>query len=135
MLKSTCKALFTMVTLIGAFALAGCGDDTTSDIDMSKSADLSVSGTTCGTLATCILGAGGVITAIDKCIAAGSASAMTKYKALQTCGFTACSTATDAGAAKCTSATDTSAGCVSCQTAMAQGAACSTQLSACFADK
>jgi len=130
---SNWKAGLAICALFSLAPLAGCGDDSAT-VDMTV-VDMSASGTTCGTIATCILGAGGNTTTIMGCVAKGTTQAQTKYQALQTCAITVCLMATDAGAAACSSATDTSSGCVTCATAAGQSAACSTQLNACFADK
>jgi hypothetical protein len=129
------KSLLGVFAMVAVFSMGavGCGDDS-GDVDMTV-IDMSASGTTCSVIATCILGAGGDVPTIMACVAKGSTKAQGLYTALQTCGITHCTMATDAGAAKCSSPTDPSAGCVSCATAAAQSAVCSTQLGACFADK
>jgi hypothetical protein len=110
-------------------ALGACGDDATDTPDMSAAPS------TCGQIATCVLGAGGMVSAITACVAKGTAAAQMKYQALQGCAVTQCLMPGDGGAAACTSAMDKSAGCVSCATAAGQSAACSTQLTACTSDK
>jgi hypothetical protein len=125
--------------ILGVFALSlvavGCDDSSNNnnspDLAMSTGADLSASGQTCNQVITCAAGCAGVATCIQACAAKGSTAAMSKFNALNSCAVGVCLQASDAGAAKCSSATDTSAGCVACAQAAAQSASCATQLAAC----
>jgi hypothetical protein len=126
----TWKSALALCAILSVTVFAACGDDSGT-----TEPDMSAVGTGCSTIATCVLACGANGTCIMGCVAKGSSEAVTKYNAIQTCGLNACMTASDAGAAKCMSATDASSTCVTCATAAAQSATCSSQLSACLADK
>ena len=121
--------------LVAAFCLAplaGCGDDSVADNDLSVVHDLSVaSGDTCLQVITCAAGCAGAAPCQTACAAKGSTKAQGQYQALFGCAYGRCTVANDGGAAACTSATDTAAGCTACASAAGQSPACSTQLIAC----
>jgi hypothetical protein len=131
MMKYRWKILALCSTLALA-TLGACGGGTTSDGGV---VDMSVSGASCAGIVTCILGSTDSATDIMSCVATGSATATTKYMALLTCSYDACTTSFDGGAPACTSATDSSTGCLSCATAAGAGAVCMTERTTCLADQ
>ena len=122
--------------LMATMLMLGCKEDNNNNSsDMTVASDLTASGGThCGEVVTCVTNCGADGACRSACVAAASTSAQTKFSALVTCSYTVCLTPGDAGAAACTSSTDTSAGCRTCVAAASQSSSCSSQLTACLGD-
>lgn len=126
---------FTRWVVLGAllFGVACDGGPSMAVADLAAM-DLSVEGTPCGAVLTCLASTTDP-SARTACIEAGSAAAKTRLEALLACGYGGCIVPGDAGAALCDAnlATSTpSAECRQCVFAYAQSAACSLQFNACL---
>jgi hypothetical protein len=129
-----------LVVLLAGFGI-GCDDDTGTgtvhDMAVPIVNDLSVKVGTknCLAVATCVQACNGTASCIANCIGMGTLAAQTKFQALSACGIGVCTAPFDAGGSPaCSSAMDTSAGCVTCITNATQSNACGAQFQACLTD-
>lgn len=108
-----------LVLLVAAVALVGCGDDTTtsSTQDLAAVADLSVpadmSTLSCMSILACQAGCGQNLLCQAGCRESGTTMGKSLYDAFAGCVALACS-ADDGGTAACSGPTDTRAGCQAC---------------------
>ena len=115
----------------------GCGDDTTTaTADMAAGKDMTAVASdmaklNCSQLLTCVQACTSQ-TCVTQCVAGASSSAAQKAQALAGCIFGACGPG-DGGSGMCTSTSDTSQGCQTCEGSAVIGA-CNTEYSTCHSD-
>ena len=132
-------SLLILALCLMTFPLAGCGDDSSSAMDLAQSLDMAAPGPdlsagsdTCLQLLTCGANCGGMSTCVQACVDKGSPKALMQFQALVACAYGQCTVPGDSGTPACSSTSDTSMGCQSCASAAVQSAACAAQLSACL---